>query len=100
MSAARATERKTQRIAVRATASEVALLRRAVEAGAGSLSGFMLRTAVVQAERDLADRRWFVATPEQYDDFMRLLDAPMDMPKLRALFAEESPVGKPVSPSC
>lgn len=40
-----------------------------------------------QAERVLADRRWFTAGPEQYDDFVRRLDQPMDTTKLAVLFA-------------
>ena len=85
---------KTERINLRATERQEALLRQAAQAADTSMSDFILSSAVVQAERVLADRRWFVATEEQYNEFVRLLDAPMDTPKLRALFSRESPVGK------
>ncbi|MCA0436315.1 MAG: DUF1778 domain-containing protein [Austwickia sp.] len=90
-----AATQKTERINLRATQRQEALLRQAAEAADTSMSDFILSSAVVQAERVLADRRWFVATQEQYDEFVRLLDAPMETPKLAALFAEESPFGKP-----
>ena len=94
MSARAQSSQKTERINLRASERQEALLRQAAEAADTSMSDFILSSAVVQAERVLADRRWFVATEEQFDEFVRLLDAPMDMPKLAALFARESPVGK------
>ncbi len=86
---------KSERINLRATERQEALLRQAAEAADTSMSEFILSSAVTQAERVLADRRWFVATEEQYDEFLRLLDTPMETPKLAALFAEESLFGKP-----
>ena len=34
------------------------------------------------------------ATPEQYDEFLQLLDTPIETTKLAALLREESPFGK------
>lgn len=96
MSARAQSSQKTERINLRASERQEALLRQAAEAADTSMSDFILSSAVVQAERVLADRRWFVATKEQYDEFVRLLDEPMDTPKLRALFAEESPFGRTI----
>ena len=36
----------------------------------------------------------FTATPEQYDEFLQLLDTPIETTKLAALLREESPFGK------
>lgn len=85
---------KSERINVRASERQQALLRHAAETTDTTLSDFILGSAMAQAERVLADRRWFVATAEQYDEFLRLLDAPMETPKLDALFAEDSPFGR------
>lgn len=88
------TTSKSQRINLRASERQEALLRQAAEAADTSMTDFILSSATVQAERVLADRRWFGATPQQYDDFLRCLDAPMETPKLAALFAEESVFGQ------
>ena len=77
---ARATERpasKDQRINLRATRRQEQLLRRAAQVTDHSLTEFILDSAVVEAERVLADRRWFVATDEQFSEFQRLLGAPL-----------------------
>lgn len=85
---------KSERINVRASERQQALLRHAAEATDTTMSDFILGSAMTQAERVLADRRWFVASAEQYDEFLRLLDTPMETPKLNALFAEDSPFGR------
>lgn len=36
-----------------------------------------LRATNRQAERVLAGRRWFIATDDQFNEFTRLLDAPL-----------------------
>ncbi|MFT4233913.1 MAG: DUF1778 domain-containing protein [Microbacterium sp.] len=51
----------------------------------------MLGSAVEQAERVLADRRWFVASDEQFAEFTRLLDEPLpSTDKLAELFRSPS----------
>ena len=87
---------KSQRINLRTSERQEALLRQAAEVSDTSLSEFILRSAVEQAQRVLTDRRWFVATDEQYDEFVRLLDAPLpETTKLKRLLTKESPFGKP-----
>lgn len=83
------TRSKSQRINLRASERQEAILRHAAEATHTSLTDFILGSAVDQAERILADRRWFAATPEQYDAFVQLLDQPVDMTKLAALAARK-----------
>lgn len=96
MSARTQSVTKTERINLRASERQEALLRHAAEASDTSMSEFILGSAVVHAERVLADRRWFVASPDQYDEFVRLLDTPIETPRLAALFAEESPFGQAI----
>ncbi|MBX3195849.1 MAG: DUF1778 domain-containing protein [Planctomycetales bacterium] len=68
---------KSQRINLRATARQEAVLRQAAEATDRTLTDFILSSAVEQAHRVLADRRWFSATDAQYEEFLRLLDEPL-----------------------
>ena len=88
------TTSRSERIDLRASARQEAILRQAAEAADTSMTDFILGSAVLHAERVLADRRWFTATSDQFDEFVRLLDAPVDTTKLAALFAEESVFGQ------
>lgn len=82
---------KTETINLRATERQKNLLRRAAEASDHSLTEFILGSAVDQAERILADRRWLIATDAQFDEFVRLLDAPVPTTaKFDRLFARRS----------
>lgn len=82
---------KTQRINLRATERQEALIRRAAEATDNTLTDFILISAVEQAERVLADRRWFTTTDAQFDEFVRLLDAPLpSTSKFSRLFSRAS----------
>ena len=68
---------RSQRINVRATPRQEQLLRRAAEATDRSMTEFILESASVEAERILADRRWFVADEAQWAEFNRLLELPL-----------------------
>jgi uncharacterized protein (DUF1778 family) len=82
---------KSERINLRATARQEEMLRRAAEATDHTMTEFILGSAVEQAERVLADRRWFMASDKQFDDFVRLLDEPLpSTTKFRKLFARQS----------
>ncbi len=71
------------------------MLCQAAEESHSSLSEFILGSAVEQAERVLADRRWFVATEDEYNEFVRLLEAPLpSTEKLVRLFTDDTPIGK------
>ena len=84
--------RKTQRINLRTTDRQEALLRRAAEATDHTLTDFIMDSAVEHAQRVLADRRWFTATEEQFAEFLRLLDAPLPATdKFERLFARQAP---------
>lgn len=59
-------------------------IRRAAQAAGVSVSGFVASAAAAAAEEVLADRREFVLQREQWDEFVRMLDAPArDLPRLR-----------------
>ena len=83
---------RDQRINVRATERQEQLLRHAAEATDRSMTDFILDAASVEAERVLADRRWFVANEEQWVEFNRLLDEPLpSTKKLEKLANRPSP---------
>ena len=72
------TARRTQRIDLRATPRQETLIQQAASQTDRSVSEFILSSATLEAERVLADRRWFTVTQMQWDDFVALLDA--DLP--------------------
>ncbi len=90
-----ATSPRSQRINLRASAREESLLRRAAEAEDATLTEFILRSAVGEAERVLADRQWFVASDMQFEQFLVALDQPVRTERLARLFARDSVFEKP-----
>jgi len=68
---------KDARINLRASARQEQILRRAAAATDHTMTDFILDSAIEHAERVLADRRWFVVDDQQWDEFERLLDAPL-----------------------
>jgi len=90
---------KNQRIEVRATERQETILRQAAAATDRTMTDFILDSAVDHAERILAERRWFVASPEQYEEFLRMLDQPLESTeKFEKLWSRPSPFGKPLTP--
>jgi uncharacterized protein (DUF1778 family) len=80
---------RDSRLNVRATSDQEQLIRRAAAAVEKSVTDFVLGSATAEAERVLADRRWFLLDEDQWERFMVLLDAPVeDDPKLRKLLTE------------
>lgn len=86
----------TRRINLRASERQEALLKQAAQASDTSLTDFILSTAVAEAEHVLADRRWFVATPQEHEAFLALLDEPLDTTRLTSLLGQPSPFGQSV----
>lgn len=86
------TPRKNQRINLRITERQEALLRRAADATDHTLTDFIVDSAVDQAHRVLADLRWFTADQAQFAEFERLLDDPLPATdKFERLFSRPSP---------
>lgn len=87
-------EARRGRLNVRATKNQEHLIRRAAEASDTTVTEFVLRTVTLEAERVLADRRWFIVNDAQWTEFNRMLDAPLDLDttaKLRWLMDRPSP---------
>lgn len=85
---------KSQRIEVRTTARQESLLRDAAAATDRTVTDFILGTAVVEAERVLAERRWFTATEDQLAEFERMCEEPLpSTTKLEHLLTRPSPFG-------
>ena len=85
---------KTQRLELRLTKQQDALIRRAAEQDARSISDFVLSAATLEAQRRLADQRFFMLNEEDHARFEEILEAsPTDDPKLRKLFDRPSPFG-------
>jgi uncharacterized protein (DUF1778 family) len=77
------------RLNIRASSQQQQLIRSAAAAVDKSVTDFVLESATANAERVLADRRWFVLTDEAWADFEALLDAPATRTsKLAALLSE------------
>ena len=85
---------KTRRLDLRLTEEQDALIRRAAEQDARSISDFVLSAATLEAQRRLADQRLFILNEEEHARFEEILQAPpTDDPKLRKLFDRPSPFG-------
>lgn len=80
---------RDSRLNLRTSAQQQQLIRSAAAASDKSVTDFVLESATANAERVLADRRWFVLSEEKWSDFEALLDAPVGRtPKLAALLRE------------
>ncbi len=85
---------KTRRLDLRLTEEQDALIRRAAEQDARSISDFVLSAATLEAQRRLTDQRFFMLNEEDHARFEEILEAsPTDDPKLRKLFDRPSPFG-------
>lgn len=84
---------KSERLAVRVNQSQRALLTEASRAAETTLSEFVLTAATRAAQDVLADRRRFVLPRAQWNEFVKLLDAPpRSLPRLRQLLEAPSPL--------
>jgi len=86
---------KTERLNLRLTLAQNAVLRRAAEARGESTSDYVLRHAVEAAEMDLADRRVFTVDEKAWVDLQALLSGPATLPpSMVALLATPSVLEK------
>ncbi|MCP1388231.1 DUF1778 domain-containing protein [Corynebacterium sp. TA-R-1] len=88
---------KDQRLNLRATSDQSEVLRLAAEESEVSVTEFVLRSAMHEAEMVLADKRRFVLTDHDFDVFRQSLDRPIRVDKLAALFAEPSVFGREIN---
>ena len=83
-SASKKTNTKVERINIRATEEEKALVEQAARVSHMSATQFMMQAAIASAEDVLAEPRMLVLPPEEWDEFMRRLDEPARViPELR-----------------
>lgn len=94
MSTTTATARRTERLNIRSSERQANLLKRAAASADMTMSDFILNSAVKEAERLLADQRWFMVSNEQYDDFIEALDRPVSQEAVRKLFTAPTPFGR------
>lgn len=88
------TEAKDKRLQLRTTATQDVRLRRAADVEDVSVSEFVLRSAMDQADSVLADKRWFILEDQDFDSFIAALETPVDGQKLAELLTSESVFGK------
>ena len=89
MKTRRARTIRTRRINLRATDRQEKLIRTGAETAGLSVTNFILDSACLQAERMLADKREFIASPKQWKAFVEALDRPARLrPELARLFSE------------
>ena len=82
---------RTRRINVRASEQQESLIRQGAQERGESLTDFMVRTACLEAEQALADKRHFMLPPEQWVAFLEALDKPPVLKvELQRLFSEPS----------
>jgi uncharacterized protein (DUF1778 family) len=83
---------KTERVAVRLTAEQNALIRRAAEVEGTDLTNFTVTATLAHAREVLADRRLFIVDDAAWQEFLAVLDRPVTpKPRLERLFSEPSP---------
>jgi uncharacterized protein (DUF1778 family) len=91
----RAKNFRSRRINLRATDRQERLIRTGAEFTGVSVTDFILKSACLQAEHVLADKREFVASPKQWMAFLQALDRPArNKPELARLFSHRSQSGR------
>lgn len=68
---------KTERFAVRLTAEQDALIRRAAEVEGTDLTNFTVTATLAHAHDVLADRRLFTLDDSAWEEFLAVLERPM-----------------------
>lgn len=74
---------QTEMISLRMSAEQKGVIDAAAEACGRSRTAFIVESAVRQARDMLLDRRDFVLDARQWDEFMALLDGPVDSPAMK-----------------
>jgi uncharacterized protein (DUF1778 family) len=84
--------RRTEKLDLRLTPKAKEKIAAAAAVSHGSVSDFVLRSALDRAEETLADQRLFLLDAEQWAAFQAALDAPPRvLPKLKRLLERKAP---------
>jgi uncharacterized protein (DUF1778 family) len=88
---------KTERLSLRLTPEQDAVLRRAADARGESANDFVVRNAVEAAEMELADRRVFVVDDTAWEELRDLFSRPPTLPPAMVkLLSKPSILERPV----
>jgi uncharacterized protein (DUF1778 family) len=95
MPTARTKKTRTRRINLRATHGQERLIRTGADFSGVPMTEFILKSACLQAEHVLADRRDFAVFPKQWQSFLEILDRPARIkPELARFFSQTTPPGR------
>ena len=88
----RQTEQKQARLNIRASARQKEVIAKAAQLRHTTISDFVLESAYEAAVQALADNTHIVMSPQQFEEFCAVLDAPppTDLTALRKLLTEPS----------
>ncbi len=82
---------RTERINIRVTKAQAQLIRLAASQKSANVSTFLVESACLRAEEELASQRHFVYTEKQWTCFTAALDSSAKLkPRLRELLAAPS----------
>jgi uncharacterized protein (DUF1778 family) len=77
---------KVERLELRASPSQTSAIRQAAAATSKTVTAFVLDAATMEAQRAIADRRFFRLDPARWERFVDALDRPVQKkPRLRKL---------------
>lgn len=74
---------QTETISLRMSAEQKSIIDTAADVCGRSRTAFILESAIDKAQDTLLDRREFIVPPEKWDEFMALLDGPLDDAAMR-----------------
>ena len=81
--------KRSERFNVRATAREAGLIRLGAEQRGMNITNFILESACVRAEQEIADAKSFELSSRDWQRFCEALDRPAQLkPRLKKLFSE------------
>lgn len=89
MPASAARKKRTERFNVRLSEREARLIRLGAEQRGVNVTNFILESACVRAEEEIAEARHFELSSRDWQKFSEALDRPVKTkPRLKRLFAE------------
>jgi len=89
MTGTAARKKRSERFNVRANDREARLIRLGAEHRGVNITNFILESACVRAEQEIADARSFELSSKNWQTFCEALDRPAQLkPRLKRLFSE------------
>jgi len=84
-------KKRTERLNVRLSDREARLIRLGAEHRGVNITSFILESACVRAEQELAEARHFELSPKDWQKFSKALERPARVkPRLKKLFSEST----------